>query len=199
VGEAEDGPAVDPTPQRPVRLFVAVDPPEHARDAVASAIAPWRGSIPEARWIDRTAWHVTLKFLGPTAPGLIGSVRDLIARAAAEVVPFEAGLGGLGAFPLRGPARVLWAGVDDRSGRLAGLALAVDAALAPLAEAERRPLHPHLTVARLHPARRVPEAFAATEVETVTFTVDRVCLYRSHLGGGPVRYERLAAAQLGTL
>jgi 2'-5' RNA ligase len=181
VGEARSGRAVDPSPPRPLRLFVAVDPSEEARDAVASAITPWRGAVPEARWTDRAAWHVTLRFLGGTAPDLV-----------------EARLDRLGTFPARGPARVLWAGIEDRSGRLARLALAVDAALTSLFEPERRPLHPHLTVARLDPPRRVPEALTSTEVEPVTFTVDRVCLYRSHLGGGPPRYELLAAAPLRT-
>ena len=198
MGEARSGRAVDPSPPRPLRLFVAVDPSEEARDAVASAIAPWRGAVPEARWTDRAAWHVTLRFLGGTAPDLVGRVRDLVAGAAAEVPPFEARLDGLGTFPARGPARVLWAGIEDRSGRLARLALAVDAALTSLFEPERRPLHPHLTVARFDPPRRVPEALTSTEVEPVTFTVDRVCLYRSHLGGGPARYELLAAAPLRT-
>ena len=188
----------DPSPTRPLRLFVAVDPSEDVRDAVASAIAPWRGAIPEARWIDPAAWHVTLKFLGATAPHLVERVRGTIAGAVAAVMPFEARLDGLGTFPPRGRSRVLWAGIEDRSGRLAELALAVDTALSPLAEPERRPLHPHLTVARLDPARRIPDAFTSAEVEPVTFAVDRVGLYRSHLGGGPARYELLAAATLGT-
>lgn len=177
---------------------MAVDPSEDARDAVASAIAPWRSAIPEARWIDPAAWHVTLKFLGATAPDLLERVRATLAGAVAEVMPFEARLDGLGTFPVRGRSSVLWAGIEDRSHRLAELARAVDTALTPLAVPERRPLHPHLTVARLRPAGRVPDAFASTEVEPVSFAVDRVCLYRSHLGGGTARYELLAAAPLGT-
>jgi len=198
VGEARPGRPDDPSSPRPLRLFVAIDPSEEARDAVASAIAPWRSAIPDARWIDRAAWHVTLKFLGAMAPDLVERVRVTIAGAVAEVMPFEASLDGLGRFAVRGRSGVLWAGIGDRSRRLAELALAVDTALTPLAEPERRPLRPHLTVARLRPAGRVPDAFASTEVEPVSFAVDRVCLYRSHLGGGPARYELLAAAPLGT-
>ncbi len=195
MGTSRDGRA--PAAQPPLRLFVAVDPSEDARDAVATAILPWRDAVAGARWMDRGAWHVTLKFLGATAPDLAGRVLDLITGAAAGLAPFEARLDGLGAFPVRGPARVLWAGIDDASGHLARLALAVDEALVRLADAERRPLRPHLTVARLHPAGRVPPGFTAAAVEPVAFTVDRVCLYRSHLGGGPARYELLGAALLG--
>jgi RNA 2',3'-cyclic 3'-phosphodiesterase len=183
---------------RPLRLFVAVDLPGEARDAVAAAVEPWRRAIPEARWGDRAGWHVTLKFLGDTPAEQVADVADLIAVAAAGVTAFETRLDGLGAFPVRGPARVLWVGLDDRPERLSGLALAIDASLAPRFEPEQRPLHPHVTVARLHPARRLPLGFVGQVVAPVTFTVGRVCLYRSHLGAGPARYELLAAAPLGT-
>ena len=184
-----------PSP-RPLRLFVAVDPSEEARDAVADALAPWLDAIPGARWSARDGWHVTLKFLGATAEDQVDRVADLIVGAAADVTSFETRLGGLGAFPVRGPARVVWAGLDDRSGRLAGLALAIDGALAGSFPSERRPLHPHLTLARLDPARRLPDGFVATPVEPVAFAIDRARLYRSHLGGGPPRYELLATAPL---
>lgn len=188
----------EPTRERALRLFVAVDPPETAREAVDVAIAPWRRAIPEARWVGREGWHVTLKFLGATPPGKVERVTELLAAAAAELTPFATRLDGLGAFPVDRPARVLWAGIDDRAGRLAGLALAIDGVLLKFFESERRPLHPHLTVARLDPARRLPEGFGATTVEPVAFTVDRVCLYRSHTGGGSTRYELLSTAPLGT-
>ena len=187
----------EPADDRPVRLFVAVDPPEEARDAVEDAIAPWRGAFPEARWSGRDGWHVTLKFLGATPPGRVERVTELLRGTTADLSPFETRLDGLGAFPTQGPARVLWAGLDDRSGRLAGLGLAIDGALLGVFEPERRPPHPHLTVARLDPARALPRGFTATAVEPVAFHVERVCLYRSHLGGGPPRYELLATASLG--
>jgi 2'-5' RNA ligase len=195
VATADLGPT-DPAP-RPFRLFVAVDLPADALDAIVAAIEPWRRTIEGARWGDPAGWHVTLKFLGATPPDQVAEVADQIASAAAEVGPFSTRLDGLGAFPVRGPARVLWAGLDDRPGRLAGLALAIDAALAPRYEIERRSLHPHVTVARLDPARRLPDAFTETAVRPVAVEVGRVCLYRSHLGGGPARYEVLASVPLG--
>lgn len=182
---------------RPLRLFIAVDPSEEACDAVVTALSPWRDAIPGARWGSRDGWHVTLKFLGAAPADQVDRVVEMVSVAAAHVTPFETRLSGLGAFPARGPARVLWAGLDDRSGHLAGLASAIDRALAASFPPERRPLHPHLTVARLDPARRIPDGFVATAVEPVAFPVDRVCLYRSHLGGGPARYELLATEHLG--
>ncbi len=185
--------------QRPgprVRLFVAVDPPERVRDLVEAAIEQWRRVLPEVRWNARGDWHVTLKFLGATPAGDVDALMGAIAGAVSDIAPIPTAVTGLGSFPARGPARVLWAGLDDRAGRLAGLSLAIDGALLGMAEPERRPIHPHLTVGRCDPARGLPEGFGQTLVERLTFEVDRVGLYRSHLGGGPPRYELLAAAPL---
>jgi RNA 2',3'-cyclic 3'-phosphodiesterase len=186
-------------PPRPLRLFVAVEPPDAVRDAVEAALAPWRDAIPGARWSARESWHVTLKFLGATPPDLVDRTADAVAEAAGQVTTFETRLTGLGAFPGRGRARVLWAGLDDRSGRLAGLALGVDAVLADIFPPERRPLHPHLTVGRCDPAVRLPERFVETPVASVAFAVDGVSLFRSHLGGGPPRYERLRRVPLAVV
>jgi 2'-5' RNA ligase len=192
------GPSQGGTTPRPLRLFVAVDLPDDAREAVARAVEPLRRVIPGARWGDRSGWHVTLKFLGSTPPEEVAAVADLVEGVAAGASPFETGLEGLGTFPAHGPARVLWVGLDDRSGRLAGLALAVDAALAPRFELERRPPHPHVTVARLDPPRRVLDALGEAVVAPIRFGVDHIGLYHSHLGGGRPRYELLATARLGT-
>jgi RNA 2',3'-cyclic 3'-phosphodiesterase len=178
---------------------VAVEPPDAVRDAVEAALTPWRDAIPGARWSARERWHVTLKFLGATPPDLVDRTADAVAETAGQVTTFETRLTGLGAFPKRGPARVLWAGLDDRSGRLAGLALGVDAALADMFPPERRPLHPHLTVGRCDPAVRLPQGFVETPVAPASFTVDRVSLFRSHLGGGPPRYERLRRVPLAVV
>ena len=57
---------------KPLRLFVAIEVPDGAKDAVARAFAPWREAHPRARWTPRENQHVTLKFLGRTWPRLSG-------------------------------------------------------------------------------------------------------------------------------
>ena len=105
--------------------------------------------------------------------------------------------GRLGAFHRSGSARVLWYGVGDGLGALP--ALAADLARAyGLATGE--PYRPHVTVAR---ARRRPVDLrgwieeASASAPEGQLSVSRVELMRSHLGGGPARYERLASVQLG--
>jgi 2'-5' RNA ligase len=182
---------------RPRRLFVAVEVPPEVRAALEAALAPWREALPAARWVPPQHLHVTLRFLGGVRPDLVDGVSAAVGAAARTVAPVVTRLDGLGAFPTPGRARVLWAGLEDGPGRMAGLALAIDTALAPTFRPEARPFRPHLTVARCDPPARLPPSFASTPLEPVAFEVARAVLFESvPTGTGPPRYEVVAAHPL---
>ena len=171
--------------------------PEKAKHVVAEAIKPLQEAFPKARWVSPENWHVTLKFLGSTYPRLVGWVHKQVAAAAAGIQTFETRPTGLGAFPSPGRARVLWAGLDDRRGRMAELALALDAALGKEFTTETRPFTAHVTVARSEQPLRLPTGFSETPLESVAFRVERVTLFRSHLQRPAPRYEPLEVMALG--
>jgi len=176
---------------RSLRLFVAFDVSAAAADEVARAIDPWITAFPRARWVPRENWHVTLKFLGQTWPRLEGWVRERVGHAATAAAPVATRLTTLGSFPSRGRARVLWAGLGDEAGGLAKIATALDDALRREFDPETRPFAPHLTMARSDPPLRLPQGFAERPLDPAGFTVDRIVLFRSHLGRPAPRYEAL--------
>jgi 2'-5' RNA ligase len=179
---------------RPLRLFVAVDVPPRAKDRIVSAIAPWRERLPGGRWVPPENWHITVKFLGRTWPRLVDWVHEGCRRAAAEIRPFRLRLDGLGVFPGRNRARVLWVGLDDPDRSLHALAGAVEDRLAGEFPTEKRPFSAHLTVARFQPPVVVgPQVgeLESTRVEADAFRVARLTLYRSHLSPRGARYEPL--------
>jgi 2'-5' RNA ligase len=176
------------------RLFVAVDVPEEARWAVASAVEPLREAFSSARWVPIENQHVTLKFLGATGPRLMDRVTEAVEDVALAAAPFSTRVDGLGAFPNERRARVLWAGLADPDGRLVGLAGALEEALRRDFPPEERAFTPHLTVARFEPQVRLEELAALT---TDPFEVDRVVLFRSHLRRPAPVYEPLATFLLG--
>lgn len=183
-----------------LRLFVAVDMPEEVGKALEEAVRPWRERLGGGRWVFRENWHVTLKFLGRTWPRLRPLVQATCREVAGGVAPFEMTLSGLGVFPGPGRARVLWAGLHDRDGRLMGLAAGLDAGLAHDFPPEKRAFTPHLTVARFNPPipmREHAEELAATVIDAPEFVVDRLVLYRSHLSPRGARYEALEEFPLG--
>jgi 2'-5' RNA ligase len=197
---------------RPLRLFVAAEIPESAREAIDAAVAPFRKRLAKARWVPAENWHVTLKFLGRTWPRLSEWVPIQIGRAAGECPSFETRLEGLGAFPSRVRIRVLWVGLDDRAGRMAAICRALDAALAAEFRPETRDFTPHVTVARSDPPLILPhgdgpkggpedgpkdgEALDWTAPAPVSFHVERVTLFRSHLRRPSPWYEPLESFPL---
>jgi RNA 2',3'-cyclic 3'-phosphodiesterase len=186
-----------PGPQaRSLRLFVAFDVSTEAAAAVERAIEPWTAVFPDARWVPRENWHVTLKFLGQAWPRLEGWVREWVGEAAEACGPVSSRLTGLGSFPSEGRGRVLWAGIEDPEGGLAHISATLDEGLRPEFPPESRPFSPHLTVARSEPPLRLPPTFVTTALEPVAFTVDRVVLFRSHLGRPVPRYEPLVTFPL---
>lgn len=185
------------TAERPWRCFVAVPIGAELREALAEHVARLRrldGADAAWRWTDAEGWHVTLAFLGATEPAAVPGLGRSLATVAASHVPFELATGGHGAFPSRGRARVLWYGLADADGQLGRLARETQAAAGLDPEARFRA---HLTLARARErdgtdASRLLSAHSPPgRVE-----VDRIVLYRSHLGRGPAQYEELASAPL---
>ncbi|HEY4409465.1 MAG TPA: RNA 2',3'-cyclic phosphodiesterase [Acidimicrobiia bacterium] len=171
---------------------MAVRPPGDVLDAVASALRPARRVGVGLRWDDRDKYHFTLQFLG--AVHRVGPVVEALAAVAAGRAPFSFRLGGAGAFPKPGRARVLWIGADAGGGELVGLAGAVGAALRPVGhEPDHKVFHPHLTVARLKVPDDVGEVLAAIGPGAVgeAFTVDEVVLYASRLSPQGSTYTAL--------
>jgi RNA 2',3'-cyclic 3'-phosphodiesterase len=151
-------------------------------DAVAAVVQPARSLRVGLRWEQRERYHLTLQFLGPVAR--LAPVMEGLAAAARERGPFTFRLGGAGAFPKPGRARVVWIGATVGGDELAGLAGAVADALTPVGhEPDRKELHPHLTVARLKVPDDVREVLAGIGPEPVgdPFTIGEVVLYQSEL------------------
>jgi 2'-5' RNA ligase len=182
---------------KPLRLFVAIELPDHAKDVAEESFAPWREEFPKARWVPRVNMHVTLKFLGRTWPRLVDWVPERIGEAAAEFESFETRLDGVGSFPSAKRGQAIWAGFQDEEERLTELAGAIDAALEDEFEPEKRPFHAHLTMARSDPPLKLPATYTRTPLASDPWLVDHVTLFRSHLGRPAPRYEPLERFPLG--
>jgi 2'-5' RNA ligase len=142
-------------------------------------------------------WHLTLRFLGATTADQRASIIQHL-RAAELGAAFELGFGGLGAFSRPRSARVLWMGLADGAERMQALArMAEDAARVAGFAPEEKPFKPHLTLSRIQPPRDVTRAIADVPPLDLRMPVREVILFRSHLGGGPPRYEAVERFGLG--
>lgn len=179
------------------RLFMGVPLTEEARREIEQHL---RRSMPDGvpgRLVPAVNWHLTLRFLGATrADQLASIIRHL--RAAELGDAFEVGFGGLGAFSRPRSARVLWIGLTDGVERMKALArIAEDAARGAGFAPEEKPFKPHLTLSRIHPPRDVTRAIAGVPPLELRMPVRELVVFRSHLGGGPARYEAVERFALG--
>ncbi|GHF17750.1 RNA 2',3'-cyclic phosphodiesterase [Streptomyces morookaense] len=187
-----------------MRLFVAVTPPPSAVAELAAAVAPLR-SLPGAgrlRWAGPDTWHFTLAFLGEVDEERLPELAERLARAAHRHPPHELRFAGGGRFG----DRILWAGVQGETDTLRGLArsAAAGARRAGVAVDDRRPFHPHLTLARSATGRvaLAPYAAGLADFRGTPWTAGRLELIRSRLPAGGVpgerpRYELVEAWDLG--
>ena len=187
------------------RLFVGVPVPPEALAACAALLGPVmaRHGGRGVRWVRTENLHLTLRFLGLLTPSRIDVLGEAVDAAAAGVEPFEVVLAGAGAFPGDRRPRAIWLGIERGAEELGTISRALDGALVRSGmPADDRPFRPHLTVARTDAAGTSGSLAVADALREaaagwrVTFTADRVVLYRSHLGGGPPRYEAVHEAQL---
>lgn len=166
------------------RLFVAIDLPDAVRDELARRCS----GLPGARWVRRDQMHLTLRFIGEVEDGVAAAVRAALARIQAS--PFELAVRGVGQFPPRGAARVLWAGLDAPPALLA-LQGQVEAAVRGLGlPPEDKPFSAHVTLARFK-APPPPAALARflrqhAGLTSPPFAVGHFTLYSSRLSpAGP--------------
>ena len=134
----------DPTPApRPQRLFIAIPLPDALRLELSRLEEPLRG----VSWVPGHQVHLTLRFLGDVDPARAEALGEGLASVKVEsfILPVE----GVGAFPPKGPAQVIWAGVGSGHPHLFQLRQrADDAVLAAGVDLDVRHFLPHVTLGR---------------------------------------------------
>jgi 2'-5' RNA ligase len=163
-----------------VRLFIAIDLPAAHRAALAALGAPTRGLA----WTSPEQLHLTLRFLGDIEETRIADLTTALARVRVE--PFVLPLEGLGTFPPRGSAQVLWVGVGHGHPRLFQLRQQIDDSLLALGlPVDLRVFHPHVTLARVKrdasPATVAQVLKRHREFAAAPFRAEAFNLYASEL------------------
>ncbi|WP_306327100.1 RNA 2',3'-cyclic phosphodiesterase [Streptomyces venezuelae] len=174
-----------------VRVFIALAPPDEAKDELEAVLRPAYETYPHMRWNRIEDWHITLAFLGELPVATVPPLRRPLAELAATRGPVELALRGGGHFD----ERVLWSGVDGDLDGLHRLATDVRAVVKEYdIPFEDRPLRPHLTLARARRDDRSSVTDVAASLAGFTGLAWRAA--RLHLvgsdfgrGPGPIRYR----------
>ena len=180
------------------RLFVALDLPDDARQAIVAWQSAALGEHGRSlRLVRPEALHVTLVFLGHHPEDEIEAIR---AAAFSRLEAFEAPVfvpAAVKPVPPGRRARLFAVDLSDADARGAAIQAAVAEPLVAGGwyEPEKRPFWPHITVARVR-ARGRPPRLVADPRALGEFPAPDVVLYRSKLGRGGADYQALARLTL---
>ena len=181
------------------RMFLALDLPDEAREALAG----WRDALlasrSDVRPVRCEALHVTLVFLGWQDESAAGRIAEAAFGSLPAGPPPRLAATGVRPVPPRN-ARLFALDLDDEGGR----ATALQAAMSDALEAggwyrpEKRPFWPHLTLARVKRGeRRVPPPPEEPAPPADAFDAGVVTLYRSTLRPQGAIYEPLRRTVAG--
>jgi 2'-5' RNA ligase len=179
-----------------IRAFIAIELPREVKEFLGNVASGFRSMDRGVRWVRTESIHLTLKFLGEIAPETIDRVREVGRTVFHHAAPFQVEIRGIGVFPGLNRPRVIWAGVREPTGRLAGLAGELEAALEPLGfKRETRPFNPHLTLGRVKGRGISDELRSAIrddmDREGPSFAADHAVLFRSTLKRTGAEYSPL--------
>lgn len=182
-----------------VRCFVCIEVGESVRKRLGKWLADLRVSASEVRWVKDDALHITLKFCGEIHYSVLYKLESALEHGfnLKKLRPFMLELSGIGAFPGFRDPKVLWAGVGGEDDQIHRLASVVErAAFAAGVDSERRPFHPHVTVARIPPAVQIPvgvlKDMNSRDDSWGQWRVSSVTLMQSDLRPDGPRYTPLA-------
>ena len=189
-----------------VRAFLAIHLPCAVTASLARLIdqAVDRG-VDCIRPVKPENMHLTVRFFGNVSDRQVESLIAAVRRSTRSIRPFTLTLGGVGAYPSVGNARVVWVGLeDDGLAPLLDTRGRIDDALVEAAfERDPRKFSPHVTIARIRDRasrvdrRKAAESLFSAKLDSaLPIPVERISLMRSVLLPSGPEYSALAEIPL---
>ncbi|WKZ49263.1 MAG: RNA 2',3'-cyclic phosphodiesterase [Anaerolineales bacterium] len=187
-----------------MRAFIAFEIPREIQQAIYKTTSPLRAELNRCvRWTPPENIHLTLKFLGEIPPAQVDALTSALRVQADSVPAFNVEVGGLGSFPDRKRARVLWIGIQAPA-EIQTLQRGIESACARLGyESESRGFSPHLTIGRVRQqatpadAQKIRRALEAATIDSLgAVRVDLVHLFKSDLQKSGAVYTKIFSAPL---
>jgi RNA 2',3'-cyclic 3'-phosphodiesterase len=191
------------------RTFIALELNEALQSFLGGIISQISQELPDLRWANPDAIHLTLAFLGELSDEQLEEAMHAAEEAAKKSTPFEYRLKGLGIFGSPQQPRVIWMGIKDLpSGKIQGSPLQhVHRVLAKELELrgfelEKRPFSPHLTLARIKQPLSADDQQRLQRLlhsrlagsSSAIYLVKTLCVMKSELSRTGAKYTCLKAS-----
>ncbi len=174
------------------RTFIAfaLSPPNQERLSRIRTDLDWDGA--DIKWVTPQNIHLTLRFLGNVSEKIVEDIIKGLPDACAGLASVPVDITRLGAFPSASRAKVIWAGMDDPDGKIAGIYRRVQEFLSGIGiPPEDRAFAAHVTlgrVRRMGARQALKNTLSAFVFEPpLQQSLNRIVFYQSTLSSaGPI-------------
>ena len=187
-------------PEKLIRTFISVDLSKEIRN-IAHDLKPTVMANPSVvKWVIEDNIHLTLRFIGPTAPGEVEKIKELLSDIGRRHADFSLIISGVGCFPKKERPRVLWLGVGGEVEALISLVADINSGMVGLGyPGDERNYSPHVTIGKIrYPQKVTPDVteYLNANYAPVEIPVTKVRLYRSDTLPSGAVYSLLGTHQL---
>ncbi len=184
-----------------MRLFVAIDIDKENKDSLWERAQKLKNFDFKASFPKKENYHITLKFLGEVDEESIPRIKEALNRASQGIAPFEIILSKRGVFPGHRQPKVVWIGIEEKTGKLKKLFENIERELEKLGfKRENREFLPHLTLARVKnikpQGKKQLLEFCNEEDYVGKVKVNKFSLYQSILDPRGAIYKKIAEFSL---
>ncbi|MCK4257742.1 MAG: RNA 2',3'-cyclic phosphodiesterase [Halanaerobiales bacterium] len=134
-----------------IRIFIAIEFSDKLKEEIDQIQLKLKSQLGLLKWVPRTNFHLTLKFLGDVESKRIGEMVEGLTQSVQDIKPFIIGFTQIGGFPKNHAPRVIWLGANEGKDELINLQKIVDKKLTYFGfgeESKKNVYKPHLTLAR---------------------------------------------------
>ena len=187
-------------PEKLIRTFIAIDTPETVSEVALLLKSSVKANQKAVKWVRKENIHITLRFIGPTAPGEVDKINRLLREISGQNSDLSLTVSGTGCFPKKERPRILWLGVG---GDVAKLKLLVEMIRSEMDQLgypqEEHNYSSHITIGRIrYPQKVTPDItdFLTAQYEPVLWNVPKIILYQSELLPSGALYSILGTHNL---
>ena len=180
-----------------MRIFIALEIPEKIKKEISKTQNQLKSSGVQARLVKPNNTHLTLVFLGETAPNKVGEIEKILKEVSTQISPVNLWLEKIDCFPSPAKAKIIYLSLKGELGKLNALALKIRKLLKKQKiKFDQKPFVPHLTLGRLKKPQNISGLLSKIKILRQEFFVHQLKLIQSTLTPqGPI-YKTLASFEL---
>lgn len=182
-----------------MRLFVSID--LDASEELRAAQDPFE-TLDSVRLVDPEQVHITLKFLGEVDEDRLDTIETALTKAVStlDMPPFDAHVGGYGAFPSHDYISVIWVGIKNGGEKIRALHESIEERMIELGfDSDDHDFTPHATIARMDHAggkAHVQNVLSERDPDLGSLHVSEIHLTESTLTSDGPEYETVTTIEL---